>query len=111
MISDFYADNFSDALKIANRKHDLVALRVMDKTEMNFPNIGLVKMKDNETGKIMWVNSGSANFRNQYHKNAVVFEKKLKDTFHRAGVDFAVIDSVQGYIKPLINLFKSREAR
>lgn len=111
VISDFYADNFSDALKIANRKHDVVALRVFDKAEYEMPKIGLVKMKDNETGKIMWVNTNSDAFRFEYHKNALVFEKKLKDTFHRAGVDFAMIDSVRGYIKPLMNLFKSREAR
>jgi uncharacterized protein (DUF58 family) len=111
VISDFYADNFSDALKIANRKHDVVALRVMDKAELNIPKLGLVKMKDNESGKIMWVNTNSEKFRQQYHKNALVFEKQVKDIFHRAGVDFAVIDSVRGYIKPLINLFKQREAR
>lgn len=111
MISDFYADNFSDALKIANRKHDVVALRVFDKAEIELPKIGLVKMKDNETGQIMWVNTDSDAFRYQYNRNAQVFEKKLKETFHRSGVDFATIDSVRGYVKPLMNLFKSRESR
>jgi uncharacterized protein (DUF58 family) len=101
LISDFYADQFSDALKIANRKHDVVCLR----------DIGFVKIKDNETGKIMWVNTSGEECRKQYEKNAVIHEKKLKEIFLRSGVDNAKIDTREGYIKPLMNLFKRRESR
>ncbi|MBC7861865.1 MAG: DUF58 domain-containing protein [Bacteroidia bacterium] len=111
LVSDFYAYGFDDALKIANRKHDVVALRIFDKAETAIPNIGLVKVKDNETGKVMWVNTRSNGFRFQYKKNADFFEKQLKESFNKAGVDNTKIDTQLGYIKPLMNLFKKRESR
>jgi uncharacterized protein (DUF58 family) len=111
LLSDFYAEGFEDALKIANRKHDLVALRITDRAETSLPNLGLVKIKDNETGKILWVNTRSAEFKHLYDRNVKLFEKQLKETFNRAGVDNARINTREGYIKPLMNLFKRRESR
>src|SRR3954469_5850806 len=65
-ISDFLAEpNYRDALKIANKKHDLIALRVIDKAETQIPEVGLIKLRDNETGRIFWVDSSDKNFRKQ----------------------------------------------
>lgn len=111
VISDFISPDFNDALKIANRKHDVVALRIFDKAEQTLPKMGLLKIKDNETGRIIWVNTNSEQFRKNYSKKSKDFEKKLKDIFNRAGVDHTEIDAVKGYIKPLMNLFKRREGR
>ena len=111
VISDFIAEGFNDALKIANRKHDVVALRIFDKAEKNLPKMGLLKIRDNETGKIMWVNTSSEQFRKNYETKARLFEKKLNETFNRAGIDHTQIDAVHGYTKPLMNLFKRRETR
>ncbi|MFN6037572.1 MAG: DUF58 domain-containing protein [Bacteroidota bacterium] len=111
LISDFIADDFGDAIKIANRKHDLVALRIFDKAERELPKIGLIKMRDNETGKTIWVNTNSESFRKNYELKSKAFEKKLNDIFIRAGVDHTEIESVKGYIKPLMNLFKRRETK
>ena len=111
LISDFIADDFGDAIKIANRKHDLVALRIFDKAERELPKIGLIKMRDNETGKTIWVNTNSESFRKNYATKSKAFEKKLNDIFIRAGVDHTEIESVKGYIKPLMNLFKRRESK
>jgi uncharacterized protein (DUF58 family) len=64
LISDFLTEpNYKDALKISNKKHDLVALRILDKTETELPEVGLMKLKDNETGKIMWVDTDNKFFR------------------------------------------------
>jgi uncharacterized protein (DUF58 family) len=109
LISDF-ADNhgFSDAMKIANRKHDLVALRINDMHESILPEVGLIKLKDNETGKIMWIDTNSKQFQIQQKINNLKFEAELKDTFNKSGVDFTNIFTHEGYIKPLMNLFKKR---
>ena len=109
LISDF-ADNhgFSDAMKIANRKHDLVALRINDMHESILPEVGLIKLKDNETGKIMWIDTNSKQFQIQQKVNNLKFEAELKDTFNKSGVDFTNIFTHEGYIKPLMNLFKKR---
>jgi uncharacterized protein (DUF58 family) len=109
LISDF-CDNhgFSDAMKIANRKHDLVALRINDMHESILPEVGLIKLKDNETGKIMWIDTNNKQFQIQQKVNNLKFEAELKDTFNKSGVDFTNIFTHEGYIKPLMNLFKKR---
>jgi len=109
LISDF-CDNhgFSDAMKIANRKHDLVALRINDVHESILPEVGLIKLKDNESGKIMWIDTNSKQFQIQQKVNNLKFEAELKDTFNKSGVDFTNIFTHEGYIKPLMNLFKKR---
>lgn len=109
LISDFKDSNtYIDALKIANRKHDVVALRINDKLENHIPDIGLIKLKDNETGKLMWVDTSDKNFRKQFEINNLKFEAQLKDIFTKSGVDFTTINTHEGYVKPLMNLFKKR---
>lgn len=109
LISDFYAPfNYTDALKISNKRHDMVAVRIVDKTEQEIPNIGLIKLMDNETGKTMWVDSSDKNFRKQFAVNRLKFENDLKDLFNRSGVDATTVYTNESYIKPLMNLFKKR---
>ncbi len=109
LISDFKDSNpYRDSLKIANRKHDIVALRINDKHENTLPNIGLIKLKDNETGKIKWVDTSNSNTRKQLEINYLKFENELKDIFTKCGVDYTTINTHEGYIKPLMTLFKKR---
>ena len=95
-------------MKVANRKHDLVVLRINDKHEAMLPNVGLIKLKDNETGKYMWIDTSDASTRKKLQVNHLKFEAELKDTFNKSGVDFTTIFTDEGYIKPLMNLFKKR---
>ena len=109
LISDFYDQNsYSDALKIANRKHDIVALRINDIHENMLPDVGLIKLRDNETGQLIWVDTSDADFRKQMEINRLKFEDEIKDVFNKSGIDFATIHTHEGYIKPLMNLFKKR---
>lgn len=109
LISDFLTEsNYKDALKIANKKHDLVALRIIDKTEIEIPKVGLIKLKDNESSKMMWVDTNDHAFRKQFAVNHLKFEDELKETFAKAGVDATKILTHESYIKPLMNLFKNR---
>lgn len=109
LISDFLAEpNYKDALKIANKKHDLVALRVVDNSELELPKVGLVKLIDNESGKTMWVDTSNQSFRKQFAVNRIKFEDSLKDLFNRSGIDATNIYTHESYIKPLMNLFKNR---
>jgi uncharacterized protein (DUF58 family) len=108
VISDFMDDNYYDALKIASRKHDLVALRIYDKRERELPNMGLVKFKDPETGQIIWLDTSSKDVRYHYYAAVREREKMMKDIFIRSGVDVANISTDESYIQPLTTLFKSR---
>jgi uncharacterized protein (DUF58 family) len=109
VISDFMDDtNFIDALKIANKKHDLVALRIYDKRELEIPDMGLVKMMDAETGVLQWIDTSDKNVRIEFAAAAKNRETLLKETFKKSGVDSADINTADSYIKPLMNLFKKR---
>jgi hypothetical protein len=95
-------------LKIANKKHDLVALRIVDKLETALPSVGLIKLKDNETGRVIWVDTSDKNFRKQFIVNHLKFEDDLNEMFKKNGIDATNIFTHEGYIKPLMNLFKNR---
>ena len=115
IISDFIDDDsktgrprFDEALRIANRKHDLIGLKIYDKREKELPSVGIIRMKDAETGQYAWVDTTSDVVRRNYsnwHKN---MENSVNDTLIRAGVDYVSIATDEDYVKPLINLFKKR---
>jgi len=111
LISDFLDENFDDALKIANKKHDIVAVRIFDMRETTIPNMGLVKVRHAETDSIQWLDTTNKKLRDNYAKWWKQKEDQLNDIFLRSGVDSVFINTAQDYIKPLMNLFKKREAR
>ncbi len=109
LISDFYTnENYTDALKIINKRHDVVALKISDKHETEFPKIGLVKLQDNETGSYYWLDTNNEAVRNQFLQNKLQYDSNLKDTFSKSGVDYTIINTSEGYLKPLMTLFKKR---
>ncbi|RLD87355.1 MAG: DUF58 domain-containing protein [Bacteroidetes bacterium] len=111
IISDFMDDNFDKAIQIANHKHDLIAIRVTDERELEIPNVGLVKMQDAETDKIRWVDTGSRRVRDHFARTARQKTAELDRRLNRFGIDMARVYTGKDYVKPLINLFKKREAR
>ncbi|MBC7565924.1 MAG: DUF58 domain-containing protein [Pedobacter sp.] len=111
LISDFMSSSFENELKIANRKHDLVALRLYDLHEEEFPNLGLIPIKDEETGQTAWVNTSDMEVRFEFKRAALERNGRLEDLFKRSGVDFTKIGTHQSYVKPLMTLFKKRGAK
>ncbi len=111
ILSDFMDKNFDEALQIANSKHDLIAIKISDPREYEMPDIGLVKFKDAETAKNIWVDTSDLKTRKLYNNWYSENEKYLKKVFVKSGVDVANIRTDEDYVKPLINLFKRREAR
>ena len=108
LISDFMDDNFEDALKIVSKKHDMVGLRIYDIREMELPNVGLMKVKDAETGKFTWIDTGSLHVRNSYKDIYRKKQAELNDLLVRVGVDYVSIAAHEDYVKPLMRLFKKR---
>ena len=111
LLSDFIATGYESVLKIAAKKHDLVALRVVDPREETLPDAGLVRFKDAELGKSIWVDTSDRNVRKQYEIHYKKQEEIVNSTFARAGVDMAVLHTNRSYIQPLSNLFKRRGTR
>ncbi|MDD3480199.1 MAG: DUF58 domain-containing protein [Paludibacteraceae bacterium] len=110
LISDLLdSKSFEDALVIANRKHDVIALRVYDKREAELPPVGLMKVKDAETGERLWIDTDDRRWRMLYKNLWDESRLKLQHLLMKAGVDSISIDvSEDDYIKALIGLFKQR---
>ena len=111
ILSDFMGKEFERPLKIASKKHDLVALRIHDTREDTLPNIGLVPMQDAETEKILFVDTSSKKVRDNFAKNRAQTTEKLRKLFPASGVDLIDITTGTDYVKPLINFFKTRGKR
>jgi uncharacterized protein (DUF58 family) len=111
VISDFMDQGFEQALRIASRKHDIVAVRVFDKRETELPVMGMVKVFNKETGKSMWIDTNDPGLRSNYSSHWSRLDQSLNLLFKRLGVDSTTIPTGENYVRPLMNLFKLRESR
>lgn len=108
VLSDFIGKGYHDALKIASRKHDLVAVRLHDPLEAELPDVGLLPLTDAETGQLVWVDTSDAQVRTRIKAEALRHEAELRDILRKSGVDMADVRTDGSYVKPLMNLFKRR---
>ncbi len=111
LITDFFDKGFEVPLKLANKKHDLIALRMKESIEGKLPNIGIVPMQDPETGKINWLDTASRLTRKSYEKDTLKWEGELDQFFKKIGLDNTVIHTEGSYIKPLRSLFRQRQMK
>jgi uncharacterized protein (DUF58 family) len=108
ILSDFMAPPFVEALRIASGKHDLVALNITDRREKEIPDVGFIHVTDPETGTENWIDTSSARMRRDYTERWRKHEETLASSFVSCGVDAVTLSTGEGYIKPLISLFKHR---
>ncbi len=111
LISDFNDSGFDEALKIAGKKHDLVCLRTFDQRETILPSAGLMKFRDAESGKVIWVDTSSKTVRDKFKQQSLQHKKYLNTLFSKAGIDAIEIASDQDYVPPLRKLFRVRSRR
>jgi len=109
VLSDFIDDNdYFEGLKIANRKHDMVALRVFDPAESELPKIGIVQLFDAEKGVKKWVNTNLSSVRDKFNSRYKEFEENLMHSFRKSGVDYASLSTHGKYLRELNALFMQR---
>lgn len=109
ILSDFIdTADFRNALTIANRKHDVVAIQVYDRRIEDLPSIGLLKVKDAETGHEQWIDTSSAAVRKAQREWWKKQCAALQETFTKSNVDAISIRTDQDYVKALLNLFAKR---
>ncbi|MDO4190696.1 MAG: DUF58 domain-containing protein [Bacteroidales bacterium] len=112
LISDFFTQaNYEDAAVIANRKHDLVAIHVYDERDKELPDVGLMKLRDAETGESMWVDTSSHKIRMMYRDYKVNCFLELQKAATRSGMDCVHIETQHDYVKALLQLFRRRGAK
>jgi uncharacterized protein (DUF58 family) len=108
LISDMMDSDYEDALKICSRKHDLIALRIYDQREAELPNVGIVRMKDAETGKLKWVDTSNRHVRTIYKENWLNRKKETDELLNKHGIDNTCLATHLDYVMPLMKLFKKR---
>jgi len=99
------------SLRLASRRHDTVAVRIGDPRERGLPRVGLIGLRDAETGAVRTVDTSSKRVRERYAKNAEMRTRALRAMCRRTKVDFADITTGEPYIRTLVELFKRREGR
>lgn len=113
MLSDFMddpqdAEPFAEALKIAAGKHDLVGIRIYDPRETELPDVGIVELKDAETGRKLWVDTSSRIVRESYRQDWLQRSAEVEQLLKRSRIDHVAVATDEDYVKSLIKLFKQR---
>ncbi|PID91831.1 MAG: DUF58 domain-containing protein [Bacteroidetes bacterium] len=108
LISDFRDKGYAKSLQVANNKHDLAALHVYDRGETMIPKVGLVRVRDAESGNERWIDTSRRAVRESYALKWKSHLEMMQEIFTRAGVDHVSLVTGEDYVKPLIGLFKKR---
>ena len=109
ILSDFITnDDFRNALVVANRKHDVVAIQVYDRRIEDLPDVGLMKVRDAETGHMQYIDTSSKALRKAHHDWWISKQTTLHEIFTKSKVDSVSIRTDQDYVKSLLNLFAKR---
>ncbi len=111
ILSDFMTYNYEQALSIAGKKHDIIGIKVVDETEYNLPDVGLIAVKDAETGQKRLLDTSDAILRKQWKENYDKNDLAFKNTFAKSKAETLTIGTQDDYIKALQLFFKNRSTR
>jgi len=109
VMSDFITDGYDTALQLAARRHDLVGLHVYDQFEKDLPSVGLLRVKDAETGQVSVIDTASQRTRDMQRAWFEEHEAAFRELFMRSGSDILSISTGQDYVKALLGFFKNRK--
>lgn len=109
VLSDFIGSHdYSSSLSISNMKHDVAAIQVYDKRDAKLPDIGLIRVKDIESGQDMWLDTSSKRVRTMYEKEWYSRQQHLSNIVAKSGVDLASIATDEDFVRALLALFRKR---
>jgi len=111
LISDFQAKNYETNVKLASQKHDLVAISISDPREKDLPKIGLINLRDSESGETLLIDTDNREMTKLLTSYEREKRGKFKKLFRSIGVDTIEIDTDGSLVEPIIRYFKIREKR
>ena len=111
LISDFLDEGYLRSLKIANKKHDLITIQLLDPAELELPNMGLLKVEDPETAETFWIDTSSQKSMKQLRKEIGIKQSNFRKEIKKSGIDLISISTDEDFVDPLMSFFKSRENR
>ncbi len=111
LLSDFYDDDYTKPLRILNKKHDVIAIHLQDEREKILPPVGLLNLKDAESGREVWVDTGDRTLMERYAELVGQQQQNLLSMARGMNLDWIQIDTSGSYVDPLVAFFKMRERR
>jgi len=120
LVSDFIAKGFAPSLRVASRRHDVIAINLTDPRENELPSAGFIELEDGETGEIVLVDTSSSRIRDAFEKLSQKMKDNNKQIFKSNNIDeieLVIPDTVKDedetgwYVKPLIGFFKERAGK
>jgi len=111
LISDLLDQGFEQSLKVANRRHDVVIIQIVDPREQELQDVGILELKDAETGEILYIDTSLPAVRARYKENWERNNAKLKKIFQSYQMDHVPINTASSYDRPLIRFFEERARR
>ncbi|OIO40184.1 MAG: hypothetical protein AUJ75_00405 [Candidatus Omnitrophica bacterium CG1_02_49_10] len=111
LISDFMAEGYKKPLKAASKRHDIVAIKIVDPREEALPEVGMLELEDAETGERLSINTGDKRLRGDYSRLTSKIAEETDRLLKSINVDNITIRTDMPYIKPLVAFFRMRERR
>jgi len=111
LLSDFITEGFERALRIANKRHDMVAVSITDPRELEIPNVGFVELEDAETGEITLIDTSDRKMMERFNKFNVKNMEERAKLFRGMGVDLVDVRTDSSYVEPIMKFFRAREKR
>jgi len=111
LVSDFQASGFERPMRILGRRHDLIAVTIVDPSEVRLPNVGLIELEDGETGEMALIDTGSLAVRGRYERLGRERAEALAALFRSMSVDQIEVQTGRPYVRDIVRFFRMRERR
>ena len=111
LLSDFQAPDFRKPLAVTARRHDLVAIPILDPREIELPDVGRIVLEDAETGERLVINTSDRRTRLRFAENMSAVHEELSAMFARYAVDTITLQTDTDYVPALRHFFRNRERR
>ncbi len=111
LMSDFMDQDFMNPLAVASRRHDLIGMHFHDPRESSIPPVGLIRLKDAETGATQWVDTNKTQVREEYKRWYYANYTYARESLKKSGADWVSVATDRPYVNTLLNFFKQRGKR
>lgn len=111
LVSDFITEGFERALRIANKRHDIIAVSITDPRELEIPNVGFVELEDAETGGITLIDTSDRKMTERFNRFNIKNMQDRANLFRGMGVDLIDVRTDRSYVEPIMKFFRTREKR
>ncbi len=111
LVSDFLTEDYEKSLQVANKKHDIIAINILDQREIEMPSVGFIELEDAETGETVIVDTSNSSIRSSFYSQSKEERDKREKFFKSIGVDNINIHTDQSYVEPITRFFRMRAKR